>query len=347
MRILKKRVHIISLFLILSFLFLPAASILMIHHITVSETIVGMDAGFLGTSSSAFAIRKESITMREVAAVAAACGKNIAVYQDYKGPEQVRAIYFSGTYANLPMMEGRFFQESDFTAGNRCAVVGKNRRSELVQRGGKAYIELQGVPFEVLGVMGPEEETAFDSTVLINGLAEPELFRDILYRLDFFRIDGEQRADAFAATVEIAPVVEEGMKLLPLLFYLLVFEPQARQIGIAAVITALSFATFENICYLIQNGAGHFSFIFFRGIGTGAMHVICGAIVGGGLAYVWQRTWLKIAGTCGLLGAAITFHAIYNLLIAYGGAIQYIAYILPVLILAVGKLIVRLPQSHN
>lgn len=69
-------------------------------------------------------------------------------------------------------------------------MVGKNRRSELVQRGGKAYIELQGVPFEVLGVMGPEEETAFDSTVLINGLAEPELFRDILYRLDFSGLTG-------------------------------------------------------------------------------------------------------------------------------------------------------------
>ena len=151
----------------------------------------------------------------------------------------------------------------------------------------------------------------------------------------------------FAATAEIAPVVEEVMKLLPLLFYLLVFEPEPVPIKNAAIIVALSFATFENVCYLIQNGAGHFSFIFFRGIGTGAMHVICGAIVGGGLAYVWQRTWLKIAGTCGLLGAAITFHAIYNLLIAYGGAIQYIAYILPVLILTVGKLIVRLPQSHN
>ena len=97
-------------------------------------------------------------------------------------------------------------------------------------------------------------------------------------------------ADTFAATAEIAPVVEEVMKLLPLLFYLLIFEPKTEQIKISAVITALSFATFENICYLIQNGAGHFSFIFFRGIGTGAMHVICGAIVGGGLAYVWQRT---------------------------------------------------------
>ena len=145
-------------------------------------------------------------------------------------------------------------------------------------------------------------------------------------------------ADTFAATAEIAPVVEEVMKLLPLLFYLLVFEPKAEHIKIAAVITALSF---ENVCYLIQNGAGHFSFIFFRGIGTGAMHVICGAIVGGGLAYVWQRMWLKIAGTCGLLGAAITFHAIYNLLIAYGGVAQYIAYLLPVLILTAGKLIAR------
>ena len=149
------------------------------------------------------------------------------------------------------------------------------------------------------------------------------------------------QADALAATVEIAPVVEEVMKLLPLLFYLLIFEPKTEQIKISAVITALSFATFENICYLIQNGAGHFSFIFFRGIGTGAMHVICGAIVGGGLAYVWQRTWLKIAGTCGLLGAAITLHAIYNLLIAYGGAVQYTAYLLPVVILAAGKLIAR------
>ena len=148
-------------------------------------------------------------------------------------------------------------------------------------------------------------------------------------------------ADNLAATAEIAPVVEEVMRLLPLLFYLLIFEPKTEQIKISAVITALSFATFENICYLIQNGAGHFSFIFFRGIGTGAMHVICGAIVGGGLAYVWQRTWLKIAGTCGQLGAAITLHALYNRLIAYGGAVQYAAYVLPVVILAAGKLIAR------
>ena len=146
------------------------------------------------------------------------------------------------------------------------------------------------------------------------------------------------RADALAATAEIAPVVEEMMKLLPLVFYLLVFEPEGDKIKAAAITVALAFATFEKVCYLIQNGADRFSFIFFRGFGTGAMHVLCGLIVGGGLAYTWQRTWLKIAGTCGLLGAAITLHAIYNLLIAYGGAAQYIAYALPVLLVAAGRL---------
>ena len=102
-------------------------------------------------------------------------------------------------------------------------------------------------------------------------------------------------------------------------------------------LSTLRSASIDKSVYLIQNGADRFSFIFFRGFGTGAMHVLCGLIVGGGLAYTWQRTWLKIAGTCGLLGAAITLHAIYNLLIAYGGAAQYIAYALPVLLVAAGR----------
>ncbi len=102
------------------------------------------------------------------------------------------------------------------------------------------------------------------------------------------------QADALAATAEIAPVVEEIMKLLPLAFYLLVFEPEGEKIKSAAVTVAL--------------------------------------------AFTWQRSWRKNAGTCGLLGAAITLHAIYNLLIAYGGAAQYIAYALPALLVTAGKL---------
>ena len=53
------------------------------------------------------------------------------------------------------------------------------------------------------------------------------------------------QADALAATAEIAPVVEEMMKLLPLVFYLLVFEPEGDKIKTAAITVALAFATFE------------------------------------------------------------------------------------------------------
>lgn len=147
-------------------------------------------------------------------------------------------------------------------------------------------------------------------------------------------------ADFINATTQIAPVVEEIMKLLPLLFYLLVFEPKPKKINMAVLIVATSFATFENICYLIENGAAQLSFILIRGFGTGAMHIVCGAIASYGLVYVWQYSWLKIAGTFGLLGAAINFHAIYNLLIAHGGITQYIAYALPVLTMIVGRLII-------
>ena len=155
-------------------------------------------------------------------------------------------------------------------------------------------------------------------------------------------------ADLINATTQIAPVVEEIMKLLPLLFYLLVLEPRPGEIKNAMMIVAASFATFENICCLIQSGADQLSFLLIRGFGTGAMHIVCGAIAGYGLMYVWQRSWLKIPGTFGLLCAAITYHAVYNLLIAHGGTSRYFAYGLPILTIAAGmivhKLMKNLPQ---
>ena len=148
-------------------------------------------------------------------------------------------------------------------------------------------------------------------------------------------------ADLVNATTQIAPVVEEIMKLLPLLFYLLIFEPKAEKINTAVLIIAAGFATFENICYLTQNGAAQLSFLLIRGFGTGAMHIVCGAVVGLGLVYVWQRGWLRVAGTAGLLCTAITFHAIYNLLIAYGGTIQHIAYALPLFTIMMGMGVIK------
>jgi RsiW-degrading membrane proteinase PrsW (M82 family) len=137
-------------------------------------------------------------------------------------------------------------------------------------------------------------------------------------------------ASLIEATVELVPVIEESMKLLPLLFFLLVFEPEHREAKSPILFVAVGFATFENICYLIENGTSQLWFLLMRGFGTGAMHIVCGAIVAYGLLYVWKYPWLKAAGIFGLLCIAITFHSIFNLLLSVEGIAQIVGLLIPI-----------------
>ena len=144
------------------------------------------------------------------------------------------------------------------------------------------------------------------------------------------------QADTMNAATQIAPVVEEIMKLLPLLFFLIVFEPDLQRFRLAAMLVAASFATFENICYLAENGAGHMLFLLIRGFGTGAMHVVCGSAYSEGLRFVWHDRLLRSVCIPGLLCVTIIYHAIYNLLVSVGGSVQVIGYCIPLFTLAVG-----------
>lgn len=132
-----------------------------------------------------------------------------------------------------------------------------------------------------------------------------------------------------AAVVEITPACEEIMKFLPLFFYLAIFEPEPRNIASAAVGIAVGFATFENVCYLTENGAENFSILLIRGISAGALHILCGIAVGYGIAYVFRKRWIALTGTVGALGACVVFHGIYNLLISGDGIWKTAGYIFP------------------
>ncbi len=138
-----------------------------------------------------------------------------------------------------------------------------------------------------------------------------------------------EAADTATASVEIAPLVEEAMKLLPVLFYLLVFEPGKKEAAGAILMIAIGFATFENVCYLLQNGAASLPHLLLRGFGTGAMHVLCGVIVSVGMLYLWNNLWLQVAGTFGLLSLAAIFHAVYNILVLQTGPAAVVGYLIP------------------
>ena len=141
------------------------------------------------------------------------------------------------------------------------------------------------------------------------------------------------------ASVEISPVIEETMKLIPILFCLLVFEMRKEEIVGQTLMVAVGFATLENACYLLINGAGNMLHLLIRGFSTGAMHVACGTITAMGLLLLWDRIYLRVAGTLGTLCLAITWHAIFNMLVDQTGAAAVVGYALPIV---TGLVMVRL-----
>ena len=158
---------------------------------------------------------------------------------------------------------------------------------------------------------------------------------------------GYCEADARATVIEITPVCEEILKLLPLLFYQLIFEPKPKELPGAALAIAVGFATFENVCYLTENGAEDFTFLLIRGISAGALHILCGALSGYGIARVFRHRWLALTGTVGILGACIGFHGIYNLLITAEGAWKIAGYLFPSVLLVCLFVVRRLLPRLN
>ncbi|MBQ7613503.1 MAG: hypothetical protein IJU77_00470 [Butyrivibrio sp.] len=54
------------------------------------------------------------------------------------------------------------------------------------------------------------------------------------------------------------------MKIILVLFYLMVFEPEVTDAADGALMMAVGFATFENVCFLVGNGAGSILHLFTR-----------------------------------------------------------------------------------
>ncbi|MBR6403668.1 MAG: PrsW family intramembrane metalloprotease [Eubacterium sp.] len=155
-----------------------------------------------------------------------------------------------------------------------------------------------------------------------------------------------QKADLVSASLEISPLVEEVMKLFPVLFYILIFEPNKEYASNSIMLTAVGFATFENVCFLTQNGAADLIHLTIRGFGTGAMHVVCGNIIAFGLLHLWDRDSLRAAGTLALLSVAVSYHAVFNILVSQNGVVSMIGYSIPV-ITTIFSLMVRKKLKNN
>lgn len=147
------------------------------------------------------------------------------------------------------------------------------------------------------------------------------------------------------ASVFLSPVVEELMKLLPLLFFLFLFSPRERTLTTLAVAVGAGFATFENCCYILTQGAESLPYILIRGMAVGVMHIVSVLALSIWLIAAKRLRVLSFPAVVGGLSLAMIFHALYNLLVSESGVSTVIGYLMPLLTaLALFMLYRRLPR---
>ncbi|MBQ8138060.1 MAG: PrsW family intramembrane metalloprotease [Lachnospiraceae bacterium] len=133
------------------------------------------------------------------------------------------------------------------------------------------------------------------------------------------------------AAIFLSPIVEESMKIVPVLFYLLIFTPKNSYLLLFSIGIGAGFATFENCCYILSSGADKLPFILIRGLAVGVMHIVCTVMLALAMILLRKYKALSAAGVAGALSLSMIFHALYNLLVSESGVSSYIGYTLPLL----------------
>ncbi len=132
-------------------------------------------------------------------------------------------------------------------------------------------------------------------------------------------------------SVFLSPIVEELMKLMPLLFFIVLFTPEEHTLTMLAVAIGAGFATFENCCYILTSGAESFTFIMIRGLAVGVMHIVSILALAVWFIIAKHLQVFSFSSIIGGLSLSMVFHALYNLLVSEPGVSRNIGYLLPLL----------------
>lgn len=123
---------------------------------------------------------------------------------------------------------------------------------------------------------------------------------------------------AVSISLDVAPIVEEIMKAVPVLLYAIFGSDRREDVLPLGMATGIGFAILENsylmISMLANGGSVSLEWALVRGLSSSLMHGLCTAAVAFGITYVRKKRKLFYTGTFALLTAAITFHSAFNVL---------------------------------
>ena len=122
--------------------------------------------------------------------------------------------------------------------------------------------------------------------------------------------------DTYTLTTSVTPVVEEIVKIIPVIVLAFIIESDRQTLLECAIMVGLGFATMENV-YILMNNAGSVGFVWAlsRGLGSAMLHAVTSLIVAYGISFCKVRKKTFITGTYAMLLEAMVIHGIYNTLV--------------------------------
>lgn len=138
------------------------------------------------------------------------------------------------------------------------------------------------------------------------------------------------------AVLNITPVVEELMKMLPVLFFAESYAKNKNQIFSLAIWIGLGFAVLENCSYLVTFSAESLVLSLVRGFATGVLHPSCSLIVSFGIVEIFQKNKFSVVVFLGLLCISIMLHGTFNLLLSTNERfLNYLGCLIPTVLTAI------------
>lgn len=134
-------------------------------------------------------------------------------------------------------------------------------------------------------------------------------------------------------SVNIAPLVEEIAKAIPVIFIAFLTKPSEQRLAEYSLAMGVGFATLENICVLSNSIGVSLGYALLRAIGAGMMHGICTLTIGLVMKYVLERRILFFSGTLAALSTAVIYHSTFNMLIT--SKYMFVGVLLPTVTLVV------------
>lgn len=87
-----------------------------------------------------------------------------------------RGVFYKGDAIIPPVIEGRFISEEECLIREPLAVVGKEYKKDIYSENGKNFIDYLGKKYEVIGIVGMDQDSTLDSLVFVNlGSMDPDV----------------------------------------------------------------------------------------------------------------------------------------------------------------------------